>query len=145
VAGGDITRHSNRGHLPPPLPPHAPQLPLLNVPCIELPEVGARWLASYVATTRNVKGQRLARYRFEHYVLRWLDAVPLRDLDGDHIREFRLVLENHWGLSPYTVTHVLSDLRCLLRWALSARLIERSPFPPRVMPRIAEVAPRGIT
>ena len=39
----------------------------------------------------------------------------------------------------------MSDLRCLLRWAVSIRLIERSPFPPRVLPKIAEVPPRGFT
>ncbi len=106
-------------------------------------EAGYRWLASYVATTRNPKGQRLARSRFDTYVLGWLPPTTLRELNGEHIREFRLMLEDHWRLSPYTVTHVLSDLRCFLRWAVSAGLIERSPFPDRVMPRISEVAPRG--
>jgi len=106
-------------------------------------QAGSRWLASYVATTRNAKGQRLARSRFDTYVLGWLGVFPLRELSGDHVREFRLMLEDYWGLSPHTVTHVLSDLRCLLRWAVSVGLLERSPFPGRVMPRIAEVAPRG--
>ena len=48
-----------------------------------------------------------------------------------------------WSLSPHTVTHVLSDLRCFLRWAVGVGLLERSPFPARVMPRIPEAAPRG--
>src|SRR5262249_52343787 len=59
------------------------------------------------------------------------------------IRQLRLVLEQQWQLSPYTVTHVLSDLRCFLRWAVTAGLLDRSPFPARVMPRIPEVAARG--
>src|SRR5205085_10724788 len=75
----------------------------------------------------------------------WLGVFPLRKLDGDHVREFRLMLEGYWHLSPYTVTHVLSDLRCFLRWAVSMGFLERSPFPPRVMPRIAEFAPRGLS
>jgi integrase len=106
-------------------------------------EAAARWLATYVATTRNRKGQLLARYRFEKYILSWR-CVPVDELTGDHIRELRLVLEQQWRLSPYTVTHILSDLRCFLRWAVMARLIDRSPFPQRVMPRIPEVAPRGL-
>ena len=106
-------------------------------------EAGYRWLASYVATTRNAKGQRLAKIRFDTYALGWLSPTTLRELNGDQIRELRLMLEDHWKLSPYTVTHVLSDLRCFLRWAVSVGLLERSPFPVRVMPRIAEVAPRG--
>ncbi len=107
-------------------------------------QAGYRWLASYVATTRNPKGQRLAKTRFDTYVLGWLGGMPLQELNGDHVREFRLMLEEHWRLSPYTVTHVLSDLRCFLRWAVSAGLLERSPFPSRVMPRIAEAAPRAL-
>ncbi len=108
-------------------------------------EAGERWLATYIATTRNAKGQRLARVRFETYWLRLLSHIGLGDLEGDHIRILRTALEEHWRLSPYTVTHVLSDVRCFLRWAVSARLIARSPFPERVMPRIQEVAPRGFT
>ena len=106
-------------------------------------DAALRWLHSYVATTRNPKGQKLARSRVEGYLTFALGSFPLRDLDGDDVRAYRLYLEEHWRLSPYTVTHVLSDLRCLLRWAVSVGLLERSPFPARVMPRIAEVAPRG--
>lgn len=58
------------------------------------------------------------------------------------MREYRLALERR-GLRPNTVTHLLSDLRCLLRWAESVGLLPHSPFPRRVMPRIAEVAPQG--
>jgi len=106
-------------------------------------EAGARWINSYVATTRNVKGQRLALRRFEKYLLGWR-CVPIGEMTGDQIREFRLMLEREWRLSPYTVTHVLSDLRCFLRWAVSVGLLERSPFPDRVMPRIPERLPRGL-
>ena len=106
---------------------------------------GRRWLGSYVATTRNPKGQRLAKTRFDSYVVVALGGLALHELNGDHVREFRLALESDWDLSPHTVTHVLSDLRCLLRWAVSVGLLERSPFPGRVMPKIAEVAPRGFT
>lgn len=124
-------------------PPEVPQLPLERDPTLK--EAGDRWLASYIATMRSPKNQRLARTRFENYALEWLGDLPIRKLDGDHIRQYRQVLERHWGLSANSVTHLLSDLRCFLRWAVSARLIDRSPFPSRVMPRIQESAPHGFS
>lgn len=108
-----------------------------------LAELGRRWLVTYVATARNRKGQDLACARFVRYVLAWFGGGPIERIDGDGVREFRLWLERERGLSPGTVIHVLSDLRCLLRWAECSRYLERSPFPDRVMPRIVEVPPRG--
>ena len=110
---------------------------------VRLGHAAAHWLDSYVATTRNHKGQRLAQTRVERYLVAWLGDLRIREVTGDHVRQYRLALEGHFGLSPRTVTHVLSDLRCLLRWAVSLGVLERSPFPPRVMPRIAELPPRG--
>jgi len=111
---------------------------------ISLYDAGARWITTYVATTRNPKGQRLAWTRFRSYVLLSnLCHLKPAEIGEDDIRTFRIELERMWELSPYTVTHVLSDLRCFLRWAVQAGILERSPFPARVMPRIAEVAPRG--
>ena len=104
-----------------------------------------RWLRTYVPTARNAKGQRLAETRVGRYIIPVFHGVPLAMIEGDDIRKYRLWLERDMRLSPHTVTHVLSDLRCLLRWAVSAGLLERSPFPARVMPRIAEVPPRGFT
>ena len=78
-------------------------------------------------------------------MLGWLPPTRLQQLNGDHIRELRLMLEDHWRLSPHTVMHVLSDLRCFLRWASEREVARRSPFPPRVMPKIPEVAPRGFS
>ena len=106
-------------------------------------DAGVRWIRTYVATTRNPKGQRLAWTRFMKYVHRWLGWADLDELTEDDIRGFRLELERRWNLSPHTVTHILSDLRCFLRWSVGVGLLERSPFPARVMPKIAEVAPRG--
>ncbi|NOT32969.1 MAG: tyrosine-type recombinase/integrase [Candidatus Eisenbacteria bacterium] len=108
-------------------------------------EAGWRWLETYVATARNVKGQRLAACRFTRYVAGSLLHISLRRLSGDHIRKFRLELEHDHHLSPYTVMHVLSDLRCFLRWAVDAGILERTPFPARVMPRIAETLARGLS
>ena len=128
LSGGVTTRDRCRrdrrshGNGPPPPEPSGEEGPTLL-------EAGYRWLASYVATTRNPKGQRLARTRFDTYVLGWLSHRTLRQLNGDDIREFRLALEQHWELSAYTVTHVLSDLRCFLRWAVSAASVPSSSLP----------------
>ena len=106
-------------------------------------DAGVRWISTYIATTRNPKGQRLAWTRFQRYVLPALSYLDLEEVSEDEIREFRIELESAWNLSPYTVTHIMSDLRCLLRWAAGVGLLERSPFPARVMPKIPETAPRG--
>lgn len=106
-------------------------------------DAAVRWITTYVATTRNAKGQQLAWTRFQRYVLPSLCHRHLEEVSEDDVREFRLVLEHAFQLSPYTVTHILSDLRCFLRWSEGVGLIGRSPFPARVMPRIPEVAPRG--
>jgi len=74
-----------------------------------------------------------------------LGDIPLAELEDEDIRQYRLWLENSVKLSPHTVTHILSDLRCMLQWAVAARLLDRSPFPRRIFPRIAEVPPRGFT
>lgn len=96
-----------------------------------------------MATTRNQKGQDLARYRLIHYLAVFFRNLDITELNGDKIRGYRIWLERESGLSANTIVHLLSDLRCLLRWAVSESLIVRSPFPSRVLPRIQEVPPRG--
>lgn len=115
------------------------------VPDFPFKGVAATWLRTYVATTRNPKGQRLADTRLVRYAYAMFGNIRLRELSGDDVRKYRLWLEHDVGLSLHTVTHILSDLRCLLRWAVSVGILERSPFPARVLPRIAEVPPRGFT
>jgi hypothetical protein len=101
---------------------------------LTLLEAGDRWLSTYVATTRNRKGQKLAKSRLDGYLVPGLGSVRLRELNGDDVRLYRQYLERYYGLRPHTVTHVLSDLRCLLRWAVSMGLLERSPFRLRRVP-----------
>lgn len=101
------------------------------------------WLASYVATARNAKGRALARTRVHRYLVPLLGRRPLRLLTGDDVRGYRLDLEAR-GLAPLTVTHILSDLRSMLSWAVSEGRLARSPFPRRVLPRLQERAPAGL-
>lgn len=103
----------------------------------------ARWLARAVATARNAKGRALAATRVRRWLVPQFGRRPLRGLTGDDVRGYRLALEAH-GLAPQTVVHLMSDLRALLLWAVAEGLLERSPFPRRALPRVPEVAPRGL-
>ena len=97
-----------------------------------------------MATQRNEKGRRLAAARVRDHLLPLLGECVLATMGADDIRAYRLALERK-RLAPLTVTHLLSDLRALLLWACEAGLLSRSPFPRRVMPRVPERAPRGLS
>lgn len=110
------------------------------------------WLARYVATRRNARNGAMARIRVEHYLVPFLGSKQLAKVTGDDIREYRLWLEHpdrRGGtgkkISASTVGHVLSDLRCILSWATAEGLLDRSPFPRRVMPRLQEQPPDRLT
>ena len=99
-----------------------------------------RWLETQIATSRNPKQQAMARSRVLKYFDPFLGHVLLRRLQKDQIREFRLWLEKQ-EISLATVSHILSDLRCALNWAEETGLVDRSPFPRRIMPRLQERPP----
>jgi len=44
-----------------------------------------------------------------------------------------------------SVRHILSDLRCLLNWCEDSGLVDRSPFPRRILPKIQERPPDRLT
>jgi integrase len=48
-------------------------------------------------------------------------------------------------LETASVKHILSDLRCLTNWAVDIDLIDKSPFPRRVMPKLQERPPDRLT
>jgi integrase len=103
-----------------------------------------RWLASYIATARTETGQKLAAVRVEKYLARYFAYKQLTRVTSSDVRSYRLWLEGE-GVSRMTVAHVLSDLRCFLRWCEDDGLLERSPFPRRIMPRIQERPPDRLT
>ena len=103
-------------------------------------EAAGRWLESYIATSRNEKGLSQAAARVRLYLRPFFEFVPLWKVGPDHIRRYRLWLEGH-DISPTSVWHILSDVRCLLRWCEEVGLVERTPFPRRVMPRLQEQPP----
>lgn len=107
-------------------------------------QVAKRWLATYLATTRTEKGQRLSQVRVRKYLAAFMGSRPVTRVKPDDVRAYRLWLEEQ-GISMTTVWHVLSDARCLFRWAEDAGYVERSPFPRRVMPRLQEKPPDRLT
>ena len=117
-----------------------------DVPLAEITvrEAANRWLSTYIATARNSKGQVLARVRVRKHLEPVLGHYLLSRLTPDHLRKYRLELEVR-GASLQTVAHVLSDVRCLLRWCEDTGLVNRSAFPRRLLPRIQERPPDRLT
>jgi integrase len=113
-------------------------------PSVTVEDAARRWLSGYVPTARREKDQRLAAQRVRDYLRPFLGHVLLRRLSSDQVRAYRLWLEKH-ELTPQSIKHVLSDLRCLLNWCEDSGLSERSVFPRRVLPRIQERPPDRLT
>lgn len=103
-----------------------------------------RWLQQYVATSRQPKCQVTTRTRVTKYLAPGLGHLLLHRLTREHIRSYRLWLEKQ-PISLTTVGHILSDVRCLLLWCVDAGLLDASPFPRRVMPRLQERPPDRLT
>lgn len=99
-----------------------------------------RWLAVYVRTQRSKKNMGMAAQRVRDYLDPFMGARHLGSIGPDDIREYRLHLESR-GLAPRSVRHLLTDARCLFRWAVETERLAKSPWPRRVMPRIQEKPP----
>ena len=104
-----------------------------------------RWLESYIRTSRNEQGQKLAAQRVRAYIVPFFGHMLVERVSREDVRSFRLWLQSRTALSTGSVWHVLSDVRCLLNWCEDAGLVERSPFPRRVMPRLQERLPDRLT
>lgn len=108
-------------------------------------ELAGRWLETYVPTARNAKGVDLAKRRVNLHLEPYLGHLLASRIKADDVRRYRLYLERGGRLSPQTVAHVLSDCRCIFRWAEDSGLIDRSPVPRRLLPRIQERPPDRLT
>ena len=86
----------------------------------------------------------MAAQRVRDYLSPFLGVRMIADLRPDDIRAYRLWLQTR-TLSPKSVHHLLGEARCLLNWSVEAGLIDRSPFPRRVMPRLQERRPDRLT
>jgi integrase len=103
-----------------------------------------RWLKSHVATSRREEDWPLAAQRVRDYLVPHLGHLQLNRLTGEQIRSYRLWLDET-DLSPQSVRHLLSDLRCMLNWCADAGLTSASPFPRRILPKIQERPPDRLT
>ncbi len=113
--------------------------------------LAALWAKVYLPVARNPKGVKLAQKRMEQYVLPFMGSMQLGKVTKDTVRQYRAHLEGLKNsdeervLSDLTVKHLLSDLRCMFRWAEDSDRIERAPIPRRLMPKIPEAPPRCLT
>jgi integrase len=78
------------------------------------------------------------------YLMPHLGMKPVAKVTKDDLRAYRVWLEDR-GICLQTVKHILSDARCLFRWAEDSDYVERSPFPRRLMPKIQERPPDRLT
>ena len=105
---------------------------------VTVEETARQWLASYVPIHR--KDDTLATQRVRDYLVPFMGHFLLARVSGETCRSYRLWLEKK-GKSLQTVRHILSDLRCLLNWCEDAGMLQRSPFPKRILPRVQERPP----
>lgn len=116
----------------------------LPAPRMTVREAAMRWLDTYVPTARNPKGVKLTETRVERYLIARLGYQFVGRLSADDLRQYRLWLEKQ-TISTQTVAHVLSDARCFLNWCEDTNLIDRSPVPRKLLPRIQERPPDRLT
>lgn len=107
-------------------------------------EAAKRWLSSYIETARNPKGRVIAAVRVKKYLIPALGHYLVSRLTADHLRSYRLQLERK-KMTLQTVSHVLADARCFLRWCEETGLVSRSTFPRRLMPKLQEQPPDRLT
>jgi integrase len=106
-----------------------------------------KWLETRIAVGRNAHNRRVARARAEMYLKRFMGHLPLQNVTANHLREYRIWLEKLPGvhgrehLSMTTIAYVLGDARNFLYWAEESGLVDRAPFPRRLLPRIQERPP----
>jgi len=107
-------------------------------------ELADQWLTTYIATTRNEKGQKLTAQRVRCFLKPFMGSKAVTRVVPDDLRDYRLWIEKR-KLSMQSVSHILADARCFFRWAEDAGYLDRSPFPRRIMPRIQERPPDRLT
>ncbi len=103
-------------------------------------EAANLWLKQHVALQRSDRYSRITAGGIGKHLVPALGMKPIARLVPEDCRTYRIELERK-GLSPRTVVHQLADLRCLLRWAVDSYYLSRTPFPSRLLPRIAQGPP----
>jgi integrase len=107
-------------------------------------EAAYEWVETYVRTARSAQNVALAKRRVRMYLEEFLGFKLVGRVTPQDLRQYRLWIQSK-GKSPQTVAHILSDARCFFNWCESTGYVGRSPFPPRLMPRIQERPPDRLT
>lgn len=110
---------------------------------VTVSEFAGRWTTEWVKQRRNEKGVKLTEQRWKQHIEPAIGAIDLIALTYADLRALRTRLDG--CVKPQTVHHILSDVRCLLRYAVDAGEIVKAPWRRDLMPRIAEHAPRRLT
>src|SRR5262245_14550677 len=108
---------------------------LLTATRMTIGQLAQMWLDEVVKVRRSDKGYKLAKRRVEMYLTPFLGLRPLSMLRGDELHAYRGWIEQK-KRSAGTTAYLLGDVRAMLRYAESLELIDRSPFPRRLMPRM---------
>ena len=108
-------------------------------------QASEQWFEKYVRTRRAVSDHVMTRQRLRDFLYPYIGHKPLADVTKDDVRSYRIWLERDGRLKPASVKHILSDLRCLMYWAVDSDLIDRVNFPRRVMPKLQERPPDRLT
>jgi len=102
-----------------------------------------RWLESYCSTRRTPTFKKYTAARWALHGEAMLGDKPLVKVTSEDIRRWLGALS---ALSPQTQRHVLADVRCMFNWAVDeAGLLDKSPFPKHVMPRLQEEPPKRLS
>lgn len=99
-----------------------------------------RWIADYITPMRSGKGPGLAEQRMRDYTLPVIGHLLVPEVTEADLMRLRAALDRT-ALSTLSVRHVLSDVRCMFRFAQAAALIARSPFSSRILPKAQEEVP----
>lgn len=100
-----------------------------------------QWLETYVRNARCAYNQGQSERRMKRYFLKFMGPMELSRVGKEDLRRYRVWLQEKHSISLNTVKHLLSDARCFFNWCVDVDLIDRSPVPRRLMPRIQERPP----
>lgn len=106
-------------------------------------EFAQTWLRLFIGRRRAPKQQAVSAQRLRDHVLPTLGFLRIGEVKLVHLEELVVALSSS-GLSMRTVQHILADVRCLFAYAVRSEALNRSPWRPELMPRIAEELPRSI-
>ncbi len=108
-------------------------------------QLACEWLDKRVRVKRDAVGLVKAEGRVRLYLAPFLGLKLVGKVTRTDLWEFRRWLETHERCpSVQSVAHILSDARCFFRWCEDSGLIDRSPFPRGLMPKVPEQRPKNL-